>query len=103
MAEEKQDGIFIPADLAQSLMEDIEEMRNIYADQSRGDWFDADDIARDVAERLGSVIESQQVGGIASEKQDKGLSLADRAAAAKDLSDGLDQGGLTTPTGRDER
>lgn len=31
------------------------------------------------------------------------MSLADRAAAAKDLSDGLDQGGSDDPDGRDER
>lgn len=41
--------------------------------------------------------------GKAEEKKTHPVSLADRAAAAKDLSDGLDQGGLTTPTGRGER
>ena len=38
----------------------IAKMRAIYADQNRSDWFDADDMARDVAEVVGDLIEWEE-------------------------------------------
>lgn len=56
----EQEGIYIPFDTAQKLMQDIREMRSIYADRSREDWWDADDIARHVSEQLGRIIEEPE-------------------------------------------
>lgn len=82
MSDKKQAGIFIPMDIAQNLMKDIEQMRTIYADQTRSDWWDADDIAKDVAEQLGELIEKQKEATPA---------LADRANGAKEVSEGMAQ------------
>ena len=34
-------------------------MKVIYADEGRADWYDADDMAREIAESLGELLEAQ--------------------------------------------
>lgn len=34
----------------------IAEMRDVFADETRTDWYDADDIARDIAEELARIL-----------------------------------------------
>ena len=53
----KQDEVVIPANKVEWFRSRIAEMSRIYADETRSDWFDADDIAREVAEELGRIIE----------------------------------------------
>ena len=38
----------------------IASMKAMYADQNRDDWWDADDIAREVAETVGELIKQQE-------------------------------------------
>ena len=49
----------IPADEAKLLRARIDEMKAIYADEARADWYDADDMAREIAESLGGLLEAQ--------------------------------------------
>lgn len=48
--------ITIPADKLEWFRAQIDEMRGIYVDGDRSDWFDADDIAREVADELGRLL-----------------------------------------------
>ena len=43
---------------AQNLLDKIRLMRAIYSDETRGDWFEADDIALQVAQELGDILEA---------------------------------------------
>lgn len=43
---------------AQNLLDKIHLMRSIYSDETRGDWFEADDIALQVAQELGDILEA---------------------------------------------
>ena len=47
-----------PAD-ARALRSQIDDMKAIYADSSRKDWFDGDDIAREIAESLDLLLAAQ--------------------------------------------
>lgn len=49
-------GVTIPAGQAMWFRRRIDEMRAIYADEGRPDWFDADDMAREIAEELGRIL-----------------------------------------------
>lgn len=55
---DKQDGILISRTEARKLLSEIEEMQELYADKSRGDRFEADDIAIDVASRVGKLLKA---------------------------------------------
>ena len=48
--------VIIPAGKLEWFRAQIDEMRGIYAEGDRSDWFDADDIAREVAEELGRLL-----------------------------------------------
>jgi|GEM_PF-1589990 len=37
----------------------IAEMKAMYADESRSDWYDADDLAREIAEKVGDLIDEE--------------------------------------------
>lgn len=43
---------------AQNLLDKIRLMRAIYSDETRGDWFEADDMALQVAQELGDILEA---------------------------------------------
>ena len=49
----------IPAADAAVLRERIDDMKAIFADEDRSDWFDADDVARDIAESLDLLLAAQ--------------------------------------------
>ena len=49
----------IPAEDAAVFRARIDEMKAIYADEGRSDWFDADDIAREIAESLDLLLAAQ--------------------------------------------
>ena len=49
----------IPAEDAAVFCARIDEMKAIYADEARADWYDADDMAREIAESLGELLEAQ--------------------------------------------
>lgn len=57
---EGKSGVLIPAETAKSLMEGIRQMRAIYADTTRSEWWEADDLAKDISEKLGKIIENQE-------------------------------------------
>lgn len=48
--------IEIPDDVVENWREILPDMISMYQDSSRSDWFDADDIAREVAEGLAEYI-----------------------------------------------
>lgn len=45
-------GAFIPEHNAKCFKQSINEMHEIYCDEDREDWFDADDMAKDIAYEL---------------------------------------------------
>lgn len=49
-------GAFIPKEACEGLMRRIGEARDMYQDESRDDWFDADDICKDVCWELEEYI-----------------------------------------------
>ena len=49
----------IPAEDAAVFRARIDEMKGIYADEGRSDWFDADDIAHEIAEALDLLLAAQ--------------------------------------------
>lgn len=49
----------IPAEDAAVFRSRIDEMKAIYADEGRSDWFDADDMAREIAEALDLLLAAQ--------------------------------------------
>lgn len=49
-------NLVIPVHKVAWFRDRIAEMSRIYADETRSDWFDADDTAREVAEELGHII-----------------------------------------------
>lgn len=52
--------ITISDELYVSLKKHIQAMYEIYSDESRRNWYDADDIARSVAETFGALLDSAQ-------------------------------------------
>lgn len=46
------DGVLIPRDVADRLRDKIRRANEIYADETRSDWFDADDLCREVCDEL---------------------------------------------------
>ena len=53
--------IQIPFEKAFNLRVRFNEMNEIYADTSRSDWFEADDLARTLADDLGTLLDMQSV------------------------------------------
>ena len=49
-------GIFIAPPLVSNLTERLNEMASMYADEERDNWWDADDIARSVAEDIHALL-----------------------------------------------
>lgn len=49
-------GLFVPSPTATNFAEDLEEMSDMYADEERANWWDADDIARSVAEDIHALL-----------------------------------------------
>ena len=49
----------IPTDEAASLRVWLDEMKTIYADEGHTDWYDADGMAREIAESLDELLEAQ--------------------------------------------
>lgn len=49
-------GAFIPKEACEGLMRRIGEARDMYQDESRDDWFDADDICKDLCYELEAYI-----------------------------------------------
>ena len=52
--------IHLTAEQAINLRCDIKDMEAIYSDQGRDEWWDADDLARDIAESLGTIIDDER-------------------------------------------
>ncbi|MBQ9042148.1 MAG: hypothetical protein IJ111_04965 [Eggerthellaceae bacterium] len=48
--------VTIPAGQALWFRRRIDEMSSVFADEERSDWFDADDMAREIAEELGRIL-----------------------------------------------
>ena len=46
------EGAFIPSDVADGMRDKIRRANGMYADETRSDWFEADDICRDVCDSL---------------------------------------------------
>lgn len=51
-------GVFLEPEVVQEFLESIQLMNDMYDDKSLSDYFEADDIAINVARRLGELIES---------------------------------------------
>lgn len=52
--------IIIPAEKAQQIYDRYNEMEEMYADEDRRDYFDADDIATWIAREVGELIAEQK-------------------------------------------
>lgn len=70
--------------------ESIEDMRTIYADKERDDWWDADDLAKDIAEKLGELMQDSDYRAVRekyriSNEEDKLYKTVQRKRAFDDL------------------
>ena len=52
-------AVSIPPEDAALFRSRIDEMNAMFADENRADWFDADDIARELAEALDLLLSAQ--------------------------------------------
>ena len=57
---EEMKDIIIPAEKAQQIYDSYNEMEEMYADENRSDYFDADDIAIWIAREVGELIAEQK-------------------------------------------